>query len=52
MELEVRQFRWHEQAHGIPRNMWGAIFDDTSNSIEFNGTRSASFRWNEQFHGT
>ena len=37
MELGVRQFRWHEQFHGIP---W--------NSMEL-GVRQ--FRWHEQFHG-
>ena len=37
MELRTRQFRWHEQFHGIP---W--------NSMEL-GVRQ--FRWHEQFHG-
>ena len=37
MELQVRQFRWHEKFHGIP---W--------NSLEL-GVRQ--FRWNEKFHG-
>ena len=37
MELGVRQFRWHEQFHGIP---WI--------SMEL-GVRQ--FRWHEQFHG-
>ena len=37
MELQVHQFRWHEQFHGIP---W--------NSLEL-GVRQ--FRWHEQFHG-
>ena len=37
MELQVRQFRWHEQFHGIP---W--------DSMELEGRQ---FRWHEQFHG-
>ena len=37
MELRMRQFRWHEQFHGIP---W--------NSMEL---RVRQFRWHEQFHG-
>ena len=37
MELEVRQFRWHQQFHGIP---W--------NSVELG---MHQFRWHEQFHG-
>ena len=37
MELVVRQFRWHEQFHGIP---W--------NSMEL---EMRQFRWHEQFHG-
>ena len=37
MELKMRQFRWHEQFHGIP---W--------NSMEL-GVRQ--FRWHEQIHG-
>ena len=37
MELGVRQFRWHEQFHGIP---W--------NSMEL---WVHQFRWHEQFHG-
>ena len=37
MELEVRQFCWHKQFHGIP---W--------NSMEFG---VCQFRWHEQFHG-
>ena len=41
MEIQVRQFRWHEQFHGIPWNFEGANFADTSNSMEFHGTRSA-----------
>ena len=41
MELGVRQFRWHEQFHGIPWNFKCANFDDTSSSMEFHGTRSA-----------
>ena len=41
MEIQVRQFRWHKQFHGIPWNFEGANFADTSNSMEFHGTRSA-----------
>ena len=41
MELGVRQFRWHQQFHGIPWNQACANFDDTSSSMEFRGTRSA-----------
>ena len=41
MELGVRQFRWHEQFHGIPWNLEYANFNDTSSSMEFHGTRSA-----------
>ena len=37
MELGVRQFRWHEQFHGIP---W--------NSMEL---QVRQFRWHEQIHG-
>ena len=37
MELRMRQFRWHEQFHGIP---W--------NSMEL---RMRQFRWHEKFHG-
>ena len=37
MELGVRQFRWHEQFHGIP---W--------NSMEL---EVRQFRWHEKFHG-
>ena len=52
MELGVRQFRWHEQFHGIPWNLEYASFNDTSSSMEFHGTRSApllltqAFPWN------
>ena len=41
MELGVRKFRWHEQFHGILWNLECTIFDDTSSSREFHGTRSA-----------
>ena len=57
MDLWVRQFRWHEQFHGIPWNFdymsssmefhgipWNlecANFPDSSRFIEFHGTRSA-----------
>ena len=41
MEFGVRQFRWHEQFHGIPWNFKCANFDDRSSSMEFHGTRSA-----------
>ena len=37
MELVVRQFRWHEQFHGIPWNLECANFNDTSSSMEFHG---------------
>ena len=40
-EIGVRQFRWHEQFHGIPWNLWCAKFADTSSSMEFHGTASA-----------
>ena len=47
MELRVRQFRWHEQFHGIPWTLECANFADTSSSIEFHGTRSSpiSLTW-------
>ena len=35
MELEVRQFQWHEKFHGIPWNFGCANFADTSSSMEF-----------------
>ena len=65
MELQVHQFRWHKQFHGIEC----VNFDDTSSFMEFHGTRSApismipavlwnsmelgvcQFRSYEQFHG-
>ena len=47
MELGVRQFRWHEQFHGIPWNFGCANFADTSSSMEL---RVRQFRWHEQFH--
>ena len=37
MELGVWQFRWREQFHRIPWNLYWANFDDTSRSIEFHG---------------
>ena len=37
MELRIRQFRWHEQFHGIPWNLERANFADTSSSMEFHG---------------
>ena len=37
MKLWVRQFRWHEQIHGIPWNLECAIFADMSSSMEFYG---------------
>ena len=59
MELRMRQFRWHEQFHGIPRNLEYANFNDTSSSMEFHVTRSAPISmtwavpWNSmEFHGT
>ena len=59
MELGMRQFRWHEQFHGIPWNWECANFDDTSSSMEFHGTRSVPISmtravpWNSmEFHGT
>ena len=47
MELWVRQFRWHEQFHGIPWNLKCVNFADTSSSMEFHGTWSApiSLKW-------
>ena len=50
MEPKMRQFCWHEQFHGIPRNFWCANFDDTSSSMEFHGNRGASYHWNEQLY--
>ena len=41
MELRMRQFRWHEQFHGIPWNLECANFADTRSSMEFHGTNSA-----------
>ena len=38
LELGVRQFRWHQQFHGIPRNLGCANFADTSSSMEFHGS--------------
>ena len=59
MKLGVRQFRWHEQFHGIPWNFKCDNFDSTSSSMEFHGTRSAPISltradlWNSmEFHGT
>ena len=43
MELGVRQFRWHEQFHGIPWNLECANFDDMSSSMEFH------FRWKGRY---
>ena len=50
MQLGVRQLRWHEQFHGIPRNSMELRvrqFRDTSSSMEFHGTWSApiSLTW-------
>ena len=42
MEFRMRQFRWHEQFHGIPWNLKCANFADTRSSMEFHGTWSAS----------
>ena len=39
--LGMRQFRWHEQFHGIPWDWECANFDDTSSSMEFHGTWNA-----------
>ena len=57
MELRMRQFRWHEQIHGIPLKC--ANFDDTRSSMEFHGTSNAPISmtrevpWNSmEFHGT
>ena len=59
MELGGRQFRWHEQFHGIPWNLGCANFADTSSSLEFHGTWSAPITmtravpWNYmEFQGT
>ena len=41
MELWGRQFRWHEQFHGIPWNLKCANFADMRSSMEFPGTWSA-----------
>ena len=35
MELWVRQFRWHQQFHGIPWNLECANFADTTSSMVF-----------------
>ena len=53
MELWVRQFRWHEQFHGIPWNLECANFDDTSHGIPWNSMELEvrQFRWHEKFHG-
>ena len=40
IETVVRQFRWHEEIHGIPLNLECANFADTSSSMEFHGTWS------------
>ena len=40
IDAVVRQFRWHEQFHGIPWNLECANFADTSSSMEFHGTWS------------
>ena len=40
MELGLRQFGWQQQFHGIPWNLEGAKFTDTSSSME-----------HQQFHG-
>ena len=62
MELGVRQFRWHEQFHGIPWNLKCAIFADMRSSMEFHGipwnlgapiSLTRAFPWNSmEFHGT
>ena len=47
MELEMSQFRWHEQFHGIPY-LWGwDNYADTRSSMEL-GVRQ--FRWHKQLH--
>ena len=38
IELEVRQFRRHEQFHGIPWNLECANIADKNSSMEFHGT--------------
>ena len=54
----VRQFRWHEQFHGIPWNLECANFADTSSSMEFHGTWSVPISltwevpWNSNFDDT
>ena len=59
MELRVRQFRWHEQFHGIQWNLKCADFADMRSSMEFHATLGApisltwAFPWNSmEFHGT
>ena len=59
MELRVRQFRWHEQFHGIPWNLKCANFAEMRSSMEFHGTLGAPLSltwavpWNSmEFHGT
>ena len=37
VERVVRQFRWHEQFHGITWNLWWANFADMSSSMELYG---------------
>ena len=37
IDFVLRQFRWHEQLHGIPWNLECANFADTSSSMEFHG---------------
>ena len=59
MEIGVRQFRRHEQFHGIPWDLWCANFADTSSSMEFHGIlwnlECANFddtSSSMEFHGT
>ena len=53
MELWVRQFRWHQQFHGIPWNLECANFADTTSSMEFHSMelQVRQLRWHEQFQG-
>ena len=53
MYIRMRQWRWHENFHGIPWNLKCANFVDTSSSMEFHGiwsvpislTRAVPWNW-------
>ena len=59
MELEIRQFQWHDKFHGIPWNYECTNFADTSSSMELHWTWTVPISltgvvpWNSmEFNGT